>query len=61
VIRPGGWTWRYDLAARGDRTDVRLTHDWSGTSQDFRDQVGEMPPFADDFLLEPLNTLARNV
>jgi uncharacterized protein YndB with AHSA1/START domain len=60
-LAPGGWTWRYDLAPRGDQTDVTLTYDWSGTPQSFRDQVGGMPPFADDFLDESLNTLARNV
>ena len=38
---PGGWFWRYDLAANGDGTDVTLTYDWTDTPQEFRDQVGE--------------------
>jgi hypothetical protein len=58
---PGGWFWRYDLAPNGDRTDVTLTYDWTATSQDFRDQVGGMPPFGEDYLVESLLTLERCV
>jgi hypothetical protein len=57
----GGWFWRYDLAPNGDRTDVTLTYDWSGTSQDFRDRVGAMPIFPEDYLAASLATLARSV
>lgn len=56
---PGGWTWRYDLAPNADRTDVTLTYDWSATSQDFRDRVGAMPMFAEDYLAASLATLQR--
>ena len=58
---PGGWSWRYDLAPNGDRTDVTLTYDWSGTPQDFRDTVGEMPIFGEDYLAASLATLERSV
>lgn len=56
---PGGWSWRYDLAPNGDRTDVTLTYDWSGTPQDFRDRVGKMPIFDEDYLDASLETLER--
>ena len=58
---PGGWFWRYDLAPNGDRTDVTLTYDWSATPQDFRERVGEMPIFAEDYLEASLATLERCV
>ncbi|OBI44876.1 SRPBCC family protein [Mycobacterium colombiense] len=58
---PGGWFWRYDLAPNGDRTDVTLTYDWSGTPQAFRDRVGQMPIFAEDYLAESLATLEGTV
>ncbi len=58
---PGGWFWRYDLAANGDRTDVALTYDWSGTPQDFRDEVGTMPIFGPEYLVESLAALERSI
>jgi hypothetical protein len=58
---PGGWSWRYDLTPNGDGTDVTLTYDWSGTPQAFRDRVGEMPIFAEDYLAASLTTLERTV
>ena len=58
---PGGWFWRYDLTPSGDGTDVTLTYDWSATSQNFRDQVGGMPLFGEDYLLGSLATLERCV
>jgi Polyketide cyclase / dehydrase and lipid transport len=58
---PGGWFWRYDLVPNGDRTDVTLTYDWSGTPQDFRDRVGAMPLFAQDYLAESLAALERSI
>lgn len=57
----GGWSWRYDLAANGDRTDVTLTYDWSATPQDFRDRVGEMPLFSEDYLAASLASLERSL
>ena len=57
----GGWFWRYDLAANGDRTDVTLTYDWTATPQEFRDQVGGMPPFPEDYLTASLAALGRSV
>ncbi len=57
----GGWFWRYDLAPTGDGTDVTLTYDWSATPQDFRDRIGVMPPFAEDYLAASLETLERSV
>ena len=58
---PGGWFWRYDLAPNGDRTDVTLTYDWSATPQDFRERVGELPIFGEDYLAASLETLERCV
>lgn len=58
---PGGWSWRYDLAPNGDRTDVTLTYDWSATPQDFRDRIGGMPAFPEDYLASSLVTLDRSV
>jgi Polyketide cyclase / dehydrase and lipid transport len=58
---PGGWFWRYDLAPNGDRTDVTLTYDWSGTPQDFREHVAALPMFGEDYLAESLATLERSV
>jgi Polyketide cyclase / dehydrase and lipid transport len=58
---PAGWSWRYDLAPHGDRTDVTLTYDWSATPEDFRDRVGGMPRFPEDYLAASLATLARSV
>lgn len=58
---PGGWSWRYDLAPNGGGTDVTLTYDWSGTPQSFRDRVGEMPIFGEDYLVASLATLERSV
>jgi hypothetical protein len=58
---PGGWFWRYDLTPNGDRTDVTLTYDWTATSQDFRDQVGGMPVFPEDYLVGSLTALERCV
>ena len=58
---PGGWFWRYDLAPKGDSTDVTLTYDWSATPQDFRDRVGKMPMFAEDYLAASLAALERSV
>lgn len=58
---PGGWFWRYDLTPNGDGTDVTLTYDWSATPQDFRNRVGEMPIFAEDYLAASLATLERSV
>ncbi|SOJ54093.1 hypothetical protein MSIMFB_01590 [Mycobacterium simulans] len=58
---PGGWSWRYDLAPNGDRTDVTLTYDWSATSREFRDRIGRMPMFGEDDLAASLATLERAV
>ncbi|MFZ1177507.1 MAG: SRPBCC family protein [Mycobacterium sp.] len=58
---PGGWFWRYDLAPNGDRTDVTLTYDWTATPQEFRNRVGEMPMFREDYLAASLATLERSV
>ncbi|WP_102145425.1 SRPBCC family protein [Mycobacterium hubeiense] len=58
---PGGWSWRYDLAPNGDGTEVTLTYDWTGTPQSFRDEIGGMPPFPEQFLVESLEALARSV
>jgi hypothetical protein len=61
VHSPGRWFWRYDLAPNGDRTDVTLTYDWTATPQQFRDQVGGMPVFPEDYLAASLQSLERSV
>jgi len=60
---PGGWWWRYDLtpnAADPAATDVTLTYDWSGTSQEFRDTIGA-PVFGQDFIEASLQALEKAV
>jgi hypothetical protein len=60
---PGGWWWRYDLTPNGanpEATDVTVTYDWTGTSQEFRNQV-PMPPFPVQFIEESLQSLERAV
>lgn len=57
----GGWFWRYELAANGEQTDVTLTYDWTETSQEFRDQIGGMPPFPPDYLDASLAALDRSL
>ena len=57
---PGGWFWRYDLTPNGAGTDVTLTYDWSGTVQEFRDNVG-VPVFPVEFIEESLASLERAV
>ena len=57
---PGGWFWRYDLAPNGADTDVTLTYDWSGTVQEFRDDIG-VPVFQEQFIEESLAALEHAV
>lgn len=57
----GGWFWRYELAPKGDHTDVTLTYDWTGTPGEFREQIGGMPPFPEDYLSASLADLERSV
>lgn len=57
----GGWFWRYELVPNGDQTDVTLTYDWTATPHEFRDQIGGMPPFPEDYLSASLATLERCV
>ena len=59
TVIPGGWSWRYDLVPNGAGTDVTLTYDWTDTPQHFRDQIGGMPPFSEDFLAASLAALER--
>lgn len=59
ALAPGGWSWRYDLEPNGTGTDVTLTYDWTNTPQSFRDQIGGMPPFSEDFLTASLAALER--
>lgn len=56
----GGWFWRYELAANGDQTDVTLTYDWTATPQEFRDQIGGMPPFPEEYLSASVAALERS-
>lgn len=52
----GGWIWRYDLEAVGDRTAVTLTYDWSQVLPHLRDI--EFPPFEPAHLDNSLRNLA---
>lgn len=65
-LKPGGWTWRYDLAPsdlapNGAGTHVTLTYDWSATPQKFRDEIGNPPPFDRQFLNDSLDALDQTV
>jgi hypothetical protein len=56
-----GWTWRYDLEPHGDdKSDVALTYDWSGVSEDGRRQYG-VPVFDADNLEASLELLDQAV
>lgn len=57
----GGWFWRYELHPNGNHTDVTLTYDWTDTPQEFREQIGGMPPFAEDYLSSSLANVERSV
>jgi uncharacterized protein YndB with AHSA1/START domain len=58
----GGWVWRYDLAAAGpSATEVRLSYDWSGVSEEVRRTGPSFPPFAPDHLQQSLSHLAELV
>jgi hypothetical protein len=59
--KPGGWTWRYDLAPNGAGTEVTLTYDWTGMPQELRDQIGQPPPFESQFLVDSLGALDKAV
>jgi hypothetical protein len=52
----GGWLWRYDLKALGDRTAVTLTYDWSRVLPQHSDI--EFPPFEPQHLDNSLRNLA---
>lgn len=49
------------LTPDGAATNVTLTYDWSGTTQQFRDFVGSMPPFGMDYIEASLASLDRAV
>jgi len=55
----GGWVWRYDLttAAEGG-TQIRLTYDWSGATQQAREAI-DFPPFTVEHLAASLHHLAQ--
>lgn len=61
TVIPGGWRWRYDLEEVETGTEVRLTYDWSATTQETRDFFGGFPVVGPEFLDESLATLERAV
>lgn len=61
TLQTGGWTWRYDLVAEGERTRVSLTYDWSASPAAIRAQIGGLPPFGPEFLERSLRALERAV
>lgn len=60
-IVPGGWRWRYDLAATDAGTEVALTYDWSAVTESTREEFGGFPPFPAEFLEASLESLERAV
>ena len=55
---PLGWRWRYELEPRTpDRTAVRLTYDWTGTSEENKRRYG-VPLFTEADLAASLALLA---
>ena len=57
----GGWRWRYDLEAVDSGTEVRLTYDWSRTTQEVRDGFGGFPVVSPDYLDSSLAALEQAV
>ena len=58
TVRFGGWLWRYDLVALGpSQTEVALSYDWSGVSDEVRQRIS-FPPFSPDHLDNSLAHLA---
>lgn len=39
---------------------MTITYDWTDTPQSFRDQVGGMPPFPQQYIEESLAALERS-
>lgn len=60
-VTPGGWRWRYDLEEKDTGTEVRLTYDWSRTTQEIRDQFGGFPVVSPDYLDQSLQALEQTV
>jgi uncharacterized protein YndB with AHSA1/START domain len=61
MLHFGGWFWRYDLARVGpSNTEVRLTYDWSATSEATRELIG-FPPFPPEHLSNSLGHLRHLV
>ena len=57
----GGWIWRYDLTQLGpDKTEVRLSYDWSAVGPVPRQHI-QFPPFAPGHLDSSLSHLAAIV
>ncbi len=61
TVVPGGWRWRYDLREVDGGTEVRLTYDWSNTTQEVRDFFGGFPVVEPEFLDDSLASLERAV
>ena len=60
-VDPGGWRWRYDLDEKDGATEVRLTYDWSRTTQEVRDEFGGFPVVSLDYLDRSLQALEQTV
>lgn len=64
--QPGGWWWRYDIEPEtndaGDTgSRVTLTYDWTDTPNEFREEVGGMPPFPAKYLDNSLAELGDSL
>lgn len=58
TVRYGGWLWRYDLEPSDTgNTDVTLSYDWSGASEQVREIV-KFPVVSEDYLAKSLAQLA---
>ncbi|MBM6590092.1 SRPBCC domain-containing protein [Brevibacterium sp. RIT 803] len=58
-VAPGGWRWRYDLEEKDTGTEVKLTYDWSRTTQEIRDAFGGFPVVSPDYLDRSLRALEQ--
>ncbi len=59
VLKFGGWWWRYDLVPVDEgRTEVTLTYDWSGATDEARSLI-TFPPFPPAMLSDSLAHLAE--
>lgn len=61
--QPGGWWWRYYIEPdpKGNGSRVTLTYNWNDTPNEFREEIGGMPPFPPEYLDNSLAELGNSL